>query len=574
MSDSEHSTMSYTFISSDFDPSSWGIPLMDVGELPDMDPYEEVAQQGQAAPPSPAYVPDPIKLEHHVPVYVLEPVYPEYLVPSDDDIPIEDSKEDPEEEPKEDPEDVPVDYVAVADDDEEEVEHLALTDSTVVASPVVDFVPFAEETESFKIDESAATPPPLPAYHTTSRMSVRTQKPIPFHSKVEVARLLTLTTPPPSPLTLLSSPLPQRPPPPTSPTYAQTPLGYRAAMMRAASPPTHHPLPLPAPSASRRADIPEANIPHQKRLLFTAPTPRFEVGENFDVAARQPGSTMALVVKLRVSYEADVHRRESKEFYTQHQDAQRDHAALHDEVDTLRRYLSSFCTTHEQERDTDDHATKDIMRIQALEARARVDTLEDTSSKHVTPYVVDMIIEMGKHNSLDDIIILGSFPPLSMSGTITVGNAPGKSLYANITGKPSEKKVNVRTLYTPKGNGIDVVVPVDSIHAISECFANTTYGFFLGRSSSTRLFSFQFNFMDGLDNMLENGPWFIQNNPLILKKWHPDENLLKEDVSTIPVWVKLYGVPVMAFSEDGLSAIATKLGTPLMLDSYTTDWGR
>ncbi|GJY79899.1 nucleotide-diphospho-sugar transferase [Tanacetum coccineum] len=37
--------------------------------------------------------------------------------------------------------------------------------------------------------------------------------------------------------------------------------------------------------------------------------------------------------------------------------------------------------------------------------------------------------------------------------------------------------------------------------------------------------------MDGLDAMLENGPWFVRNNSLILKKWHPDENLLKEDVS-------------------------------------------
>ncbi|GJV50046.1 RNA-directed DNA polymerase, eukaryota, reverse transcriptase zinc-binding domain protein, partial [Tanacetum coccineum] len=55
-----------------------------------------------------------------------------------------------------------------------------------------------------------------------------------------------------------------------------------------------------------------------------------------------------------------------------------------------------------------------------------------------------------------------------------------------------------------------------------------------------------------------NGPWFIRNNPLILKKWHPDENLLKEDVSTVLVWVKLHGVPVTAFSDDGLSAIATK----------------
>ncbi|GKD36448.1 copia protein, partial [Tanacetum coccineum] len=140
--------------------------------------------------------------------------------------------------------------------------------------------------------------------------------------------------------------------------------------------------------------------------------------------------------------------------------------------------------------------------------------------------------------------------------------------------------------------------------AIRECFSNTTYGFFLGKkvaypvvanyvrnswgtyglvrsmfSSSIGLFSFQFSSMDGLDAMLENDPWFIRNNPVILKKWHPDENLLKEDVSIVLVWVKLHGVPVTAFSEDGLSVITTKLSTPLMLDSYTSDmcmqsWGR
>nr|GEY91172.1 hypothetical protein [Tanacetum cinerariifolium] len=65
--------------------------------------------------------------------------------------------------------------------------------------------------------------------------------------------------------------------------------------------------------------------------------------------------------------------------------------------------------------------------------------------------------------------------------------------------------------------------------------------------------------IEGLDAMLENGLWFIRNNPLILKKWHPNENLLKEYVSTVLVWVKLHGVHVTTFSDDGLSAIATKL---------------
>ncbi|GJU44446.1 putative reverse transcriptase domain-containing protein [Tanacetum coccineum] len=85
--------------------------------------------------------------------------------------------------------------------------------------------------------------------------------------------------------------------------------------------------------------------------------------------------------------------------------------------------------------------------------------------------------------------------------------------------------------------------------------------------------------MEGLNAMLENDSWFIRNNPLILRKWHPNVNLLKEDVGTVPVWVKLLGVPVTAFSEDGLSSIVTKLGTSLIPDSYTSymcmqSWGR
>ncbi|GKD09477.1 cytokinin dehydrogenase 3-like protein [Tanacetum coccineum] len=182
----------------------------------------------------------------------------------------------------------------------------------------------------------------------------------------------------------------------------------------------------------------------------------------------------------------------------------------------------------------------------------------ETVVKEKQSSLVDTTVEMDKLSSLDDTIVLGSFPPLSTPVTTTAGNAPGKSSYANVTGIPSGKKLNICTLFTPGGNGIDVVVSVNS---------------------STRLFSFQFSFMDKLDDVLENGPWFIWNNPLNLKKWHPYENLFKEDVSTIPVWVKLYGVPITAFSDDGFSAIATKLGIPLMLDSYTTDmcmqsWGR
>ncbi|GJT08747.1 hypothetical protein Tco_0843209 [Tanacetum coccineum] len=293
-SDNASSAVTYTSISSDSDGPSWGIPLMNADELPEIDPYEE-------------------------------PVYLEYHVPSDDDIQIEDqpyaadasplalspgyiAESDPEEDLEEDSEEDPIDYVTV------------------------DPIPSAEETEPFETDESTATPPPPPpAYRTTSRI----------------------------------------------------------------------------------ADIPKAELSRQKRLLLTAPIPRFEIRKSSTAAAaRQPRSTVA----RRVDYgfvdtlDTSIHALEQKAM-----DAD-DRVALRDEVNTLRRYLSSLCTTHKQERvgarhaldrseahikalnariavletrpyrhewqrqNADDCTTRHIMRIQALEAGACVDTLKDTDS--------------------------------------------------------------------------------------------------------------------------------------------------------------------------------------------------
>ncbi|GJZ21846.1 hypothetical protein Tco_0558885, partial [Tanacetum coccineum] len=352
MSDSEDSTVTYTAVSSPFGG------LSDIGSLgvdgpPVMleDPYAYVVAAFQA-PPSPDYVSGPEYPPS--PEFIPEPVYPEFMPPEDDVLPAEeqplpaavsptadspgyvpesDPEEDPEEDDDEDPEEDPADYPADGGDDgddedessdddeddddddvdidgdeEEEEEHPAPADSTAVALPTVDHAPSAEETEPFETNESAATPPPHPAYHK------------------EVARLLAIPTPPPSPLSPWSSPLPQIPSPPlppilsplpvsspllvspplplappplpVSPTY---PLGYRAAMIRlraeapftshsplphiilshtrADTPPLGTPplLPIPAPtsspslllpSADHGADRPEVCLPPRKRLCF------------------------------------------------------------------------------------------------------------------------------------------------------------------------------------------------------------------------------------------------------------------------------------------------------------------
>nr|GEZ99946.1 hypothetical protein [Tanacetum cinerariifolium] len=103
-------------------------------------------------------------------------------------------------------------------------------------------------------------------------------------SKIEVDRLLAIPTPPLSPLTSYSSPLPQIPssPLPTSPTDAGAPLGYRAVMiwLRFESPSTSHPLPLPA-------NVPEVTLPPQKRF-YIAFGPRFEVRDCSSAPTARP----------------------------------------------------------------------------------------------------------------------------------------------------------------------------------------------------------------------------------------------------------------------------------------------
>ncbi|GJT16709.1 hypothetical protein Tco_0875415 [Tanacetum coccineum] len=254
MSDSEDSTVTYTAVSSPFtDLPDIGSPGVDGPPVMPEDPYAYVVAAFQA-PISPDYVPGPEYPPS--PEFVLEPVYPEFMPPEDEILPAKeqplpatvsptadspgyvpesDPEEDPEEDDDEDPEEDPADYPADGGDDgddedessdddededvdikgdkEEEEEHPALADSTVVALPAVDQASSTEETKPFETDESTATPPPHPAYRVTARISIRDEPPTPFWSDTEVARLLAIPTPPPSPLSLWSSPLPQIPSP-------------------------------------------------------------------------------------------------------------------------------------------------------------------------------------------------------------------------------------------------------------------------------------------------------------------------------------------------------------------------
>ncbi|GJY97437.1 hypothetical protein Tco_0514347 [Tanacetum coccineum] len=375
MSDYEDSTVTYTALSSPFaDLTGIGSPGVDGPLVIPEDPYAYVVAAFQALP-SPDYVSGPEYPPS--PDFVLEPVYPKFMPPEDEVLPTEekplpaaasptpdspgyvpesDPEEDLEENDDEDLKEDPTDEGEDGDDedessdddkdddvdieeDEKEEEHPTPADSIAVALPIVDQAPSAEETEPFETDESVATPPPHPIYRVTARILIQDEPPTPFWSDTEGARLLAIPTPPPSPLSPWSSPLPQIPSPPLpvsspipviSPSPPASPirlLGYRRLRVeapstshsppphiilshtRADTPPSGTPpsgtpplLPIPLPTSSpplhllsidRRANIPEVTLPPRKRLGI-ALGPRYKVGESSSVpTARPPGGIRA-----------------------------------------------------------------------------------------------------------------------------------------------------------------------------------------------------------------------------------------------------------------------------------------
>nr|GFD02407.1 hypothetical protein [Tanacetum cinerariifolium] len=168
-----------------------------------------------------------------------------------------------------------------SDSEGEEEEHLA---PTVPALALYSFVSAFEETEPFEEGETTVTSPPF-GYRVAARISVQPHIVMPFRSESEVKRLLAIPTPPLSPVSPTSYPLP----PFLMPLPIFTPLHTLS-----------FPLPLSIPSTSGSDSIPEANIPLRKRAHFTTLTSRYEISESSIAAtARQIRPTLTIAEKHR-----------------------------------------------------------------------------------------------------------------------------------------------------------------------------------------------------------------------------------------------------------------------------------
>nr|GEV06056.1 hypothetical protein [Tanacetum cinerariifolium] len=114
----------------------------------------------------------------------------------------------------------------------------------------------------------------------------------------------------------------------------------------------------------------------------------------------------------------------------------------------------------------------------------------------------------------------------------------------------TKKKINIHALISEdKVENSDFVLPIESIQIVRNKFANSLK---IMRDDDG-FFYFKFKSIKGMEQVLEQGPWLIQNSPLILNKWSVNMSLSKDDVKKVPV--------------------------PIMVDSFTSEmcdatWGR
>ncbi|GJU53811.1 hypothetical protein Tco_1227525 [Tanacetum coccineum] len=180
--------------------------------------------------------------------FVPEPMYLEYMPLEDEILPAEEPSPTADS-PR---------YVPEDDDDDEEEEEPFGDDANDEDKD--------EDKDEEEEDEEhpASADSVLPVHRMTAKISIRDEPSISLPPREEVERLLALTTLPPSPLTPLSSPLPQilAPPLPASPPASALPASPSAS-------PIHRP---------------EITLPPRKRLGIDL-GPRYEIEEGLSAAA-------------------------------------------------------------------------------------------------------------------------------------------------------------------------------------------------------------------------------------------------------------------------------------------------
>jgi hypothetical protein len=87
---------------------------------------------------------------------------------------------------------------------------------------------------------------------------------------------------------------------------------------------------------------------------------------------------------------------------------------------------------------------------------------------------------------------------------------------------------------------------------------------------------FIFQLQDGAscDDILDSRVWHVSNKPLIMRKWQLGMQILKLNLTSVPVWVKFCHLPMEFWTLTCLDYVASGIGKPLFADKVTEEQQR
>ena len=88
------------------------------------------------------------------------------------------------------------------------------------------------------------------------------------------------------------------------------------------------------------------------------------------------------------------------------------------------------------------------------------------------------------------------------------------------------------------------------------------------------LYIFRFMDRDARYWVLENGPWYFFGRPIILRIWKPGMEMLNVHITSLPIWVKFFNIPLEYWTVTSLGYIASAVGIPLHLNTLTENHSR
>ena len=83
------------------------------------------------------------------------------------------------------------------------------------------------------------------------------------------------------------------------------------------------------------------------------------------------------------------------------------------------------------------------------------------------------------------------------------------------------------------------------------------------------LYIFRFKDIVARDWVLENGPWYMAGRPIIIRFWKPCMDMLNVQITSLPIWVKFFNIPLEYWTVTSLGYIASVVGIPMHLDTLT-----